>query len=173
METRQIKIGVISDTHFRSLSEGHTLIAELLEDEFADVDAIFHAGDMIHPDISILFSDVPFYAVRGNNDPPVTGVPQYRVIELSGYRIGLIHGWGNYDDMEHRMIEFFSDTRLDCLIYGHTHRPVCHEVGDMLVLNPGSAADRRHAPWHSVALLYIDDNIRGEIINIDANRQIV
>lgn len=173
MVAQQLKIGLISDTHFRSLAQGAKLIGALLEQHFADVDAILHAGDMIHPDISLLFADVPFYAVRGNNDPAIYGVPERRILEFGGYRIGLIHGWGNHADLEERMINNFSEDNLDCLVYGHSHCAVCHTIGDMLVINPGSTTDRRRSPCHSVALLYLGENLRGEIINIDATKQIV
>ncbi len=173
MVAKQLKIGVLSDTHFRSLAQGAKLIGGLLEQYFADVDMILHAGDMIHPDISLLFADVPFYAVRGNNDPAVNGVPECRIMALGGFRIGLIHGWGNYADLEERMIAYFAEDELDCLVYGHSHCAVCHEVDGMLVLNPGSTTDRRRSPCHSVAMLYLGDNLRGEIINIDATSQIV
>lgn len=167
MKVDEFKIGVISDTHFSSLAQGVDLIEDLCQGQFADVDAILHAGDMVHPDIALLFADKPFYAVRGNNDPVVDGVPLHRIIEFGGYTIGLIHGWGAISDLESRMIDYFSAVRLDCLIYGHSHQPVCHTVGDMLVMNPGSAAQRRAAPWHSVGVLNLGDKISGEIINID------
>lgn len=173
MEPKTLKIGVLSDTHFRTLAQGAKLIGELLDVHFADADVILHAGDMIHPDIGLLFADVPFYAVRGNNDPAVHGVPEYRIIELGGYRIGLIHGWGNYADLEQRMIAYCAGDNLDCLVYGHSHYAVCHKVGNILVINPGSTTDRRRSPCHSVAMLYLGDSLRGEIINIDAVSQIV
>ncbi|MDY0191730.1 MAG: YfcE family phosphodiesterase [Desulfuromonas sp.] len=111
--------------------------------------------------------------MRGNNDPVVYGVPEHRIVDIGGYRIGLVHGWGSYVDLEKRMIDYFSADRLDCLIYGHSHYPVCHDINGMLVLNPGSTTDMRRAPYHSVAMLYLDDNMRGEIINIDVAGQIV
>jgi hypothetical protein len=171
MKAKQLKLGVISDTHFNSLAQGTQLIGQLCRHEFADVDAVIHAGDMIHPDISMLFAPVPVYAVRGNNDPAVNGVPISRVLELGQQRIGIIHGWGMLDDLEQRMIEYFAADELTCLVYGHSHLPVCHTVGDLLVVNPGSASDRRMAPWHSVALLHIDgaeeNRVSAEIINIE------
>ncbi|MDY0189701.1 MAG: hypothetical protein RBR22_03115 [Desulfuromonas sp.] len=62
MLAKKFKVGVISDTHFHSLAQGKKLISRLMEQYFADVDAILHAGDMVHPDISLLFAGVPFYA---------------------------------------------------------------------------------------------------------------
>ncbi len=28
--------------------------------------------------------------------------------------------------------------KYDCIVYGHTHIPVCHTTGDTLFINPGS-----------------------------------
>lgn len=163
----QIKVGVLSDTHFHSISEGVDFIQYLLEHHFSDVDAILHAGDLVHPDVPLLFGEVPFFCVRGNMDSVDLIAPEQRVVEFAGYRIGLIHGWGDADDLEERLLSHCQSVKLDCLVYGHSHLPVCHMVDSILVMNPGSATDRRRAPWHSVGMLIIGDGIRGEIINID------
>ncbi|PLX97585.1 MAG: YfcE family phosphodiesterase [Desulfuromonas sp.] len=167
------KIAVVSDTHFNTLSEARNLIDRLSATCFLGVDAVIHAGDLVHPDLGLLFEPVPFYPVQGNMDIFQPGVPMQRILVLDGWRIGVVHGWGNRDDLEPRMIAHFADQQLDCLIYGHSHRPVCHRVGKMLVVNPGSAADKRQQPWHSVAVLYLEESLRGEIINVDALEQIV
>nr|WP_320051041.1 metallophosphoesterase family protein [uncultured Desulfuromonas sp.] len=162
------KIAVLSDTHFNSLDEAAGLIARLMSSCFAGVDAVIHAGDMVHPDLSLLFDGLPFYTVQGNMDVGHPHVPLQRIMTIESWRIGVVHGWGPRDDLEARMIEHFSAANLDCLIYGHSHVPVCHRVGDLLVVNPGSAADRRNAPWHSVAVLHVGETLDAEIINIDA-----
>lgn len=165
----QIKIGVLSDTHFHSVLEGANFIQTLMQHQFCDVDAILHAGDLVHPDVPLLFAEVPFYCVRGNMDSDDLIAPERRVIEFAGYRIGLIHGWGDVQGLERRLLNDCQAMELDCLVYGHSHLPVCHTVDSVLVMNPGSATDRRRAPWHSVGILTIDEGIRGEIINIDVN----
>lgn len=161
------KIGVISDTHFHSLADGAALIERLRGGCFRDVDAIIHAGDMVHPDVALLFAEVPFYPVLGNMDQASSEVPVKRIVEIDGWRIGVMHGWGTRHDLEPRVLAQFAGQRIDCLVYGHSHRPVCHWHDDLLIVNPGSAADRRQAPWHSVAILYLDKTLQGEIINID------
>ena len=165
--SKQIKVGVISDTHIRSLDEGAEFIQYLLSHHFAGVDAVLHAGDLVHPDLPLLFADRPFYCVKGNMDSVELDAPDQRIVEFGGYRIGLIHGWGDAVDLESRLLLHCQSVELDCLVYGHSHKPVCHKVGSVLVMNPGSATDRRRAPWHSIGMLYLDEEIRGEIINID------
>jgi predicted phosphodiesterase len=39
-------------------------------------------------------------------------------------------------------------------------------VGDVLFLNPGSPTDDRYAPYHSVAVLTVGDELTAEIVRI-------
>lgn len=163
-----MKIGVLSDTHLGALADAAELANYLMEGPFAGVDAILHAGDMVISEFMDCFYPIPCYAVRGNMDESVAGVPNKRVVGFEGKRIGLIHGWGPRSGLEKRVIEAFSDKRVDCLVYGHSHYPVCRQQGDLLLFNPGSPIDRRSAPKHTVGILTIDDNaIRGQIIALD------
>lgn len=166
------KIGIISDTHFATLAEGVALVERLRRSCFANVDAVIHCGDLVHPDTPLLFDDWPFYVVRGNMDIDSPHIPEQRILQLEGFNIAVIHGWGNAATLEQRLLNHFDGVSLDCLVYGHSHLPVCHRVGKLLVMNPGSAADRRCAPWHSVGILTLDESLYGEIINIDDNGQI-
>lgn len=50
--------------------------------------------------------------------------------------IGLTHGAQLGRDIELNMWNIFPE--VDCMIYGHTHRAVCHRQGGVLVVNPGS-----------------------------------
>ena len=59
-------------------------------------------------------------------DPFVAGVPVKKVIDIQGFIVGLIHGWGAPQGIEERIEGEFVDTTLDCLVYGHSHEPVCH-----------------------------------------------
>lgn len=162
------RIGVLSDTHLDSLADATDLAEFLLAGPFSGVDAILHAGDMVVPELVDCFHPIPCHAVRGNMDAPARGTPLKRVLGFEGWRIGLIHGWGSRSGLEKRVIEAFADKRIDCLVYGHSHYPVCVQRGDLLLFNPGSPIDRRSAPTHTVGLLTVDrDGIRGEIISLD------
>jgi len=162
-----MKIGVISDTHINSLVEGVELLELLDREVFYDAVAILHAGDVIHPDLIDCFVDRPVIGVRGNCDKASAGLPQQRICEYGGYRIGLIHGWGSPGGLIDNVISAFDNDRLNVLVFGHTHFPLCRQQGDLLLFNPGSATDRREAPFHSVGLLHFEDEVRGEIVNID------
>lgn len=162
-----MQVGVVSDTHFRSLREGVILFERLLQGPFADVELILHAGDVGAPQILDGFLEVPIVAVRGNTDLEDARLPAQRLLELESFRIGLIHGWGPVEGLEARVEKEFSEVRLDCLIYGHSHYPVCHQSHGLLLFNPGSPTDRRSAPYHSVGVLELGQSIVGHILPLD------
>ncbi len=162
-----MKIGVLSDTHINSYARNYEFLEKLNHAYFQDAEIILHAGDMVDPDILLGFGDKQVHAVRGNMDPPVAGMPERRILEIAGFRIGLIHGWGAPDGLEDRILKEFTGEHLDCLVYGHSHQPVCRRQEGVLLFNPGSPTDRRWAPYHSVGLLHLSDTIEGQIIRID------
>jgi len=165
-----LRIGILADTHLSADGEALGFLAALENTCFAGVDLILHAGDLVDPDIRHAFTRCPVLAVRGNMDPPAADLPEQRVVETGHVRIGLRHGWGAVCDLEDRLLETFRQEALDVLVYGHSHRPVCHWRNGILLFNPGSAADRRGMPYHSVGLLEIGDRIEGRIIPIDGWR---
>lgn len=162
-----MQVGVIADTHFRTLRDGLGLLEQLLQGPFAEVELILHAGDLGSTQILDGYLDVPLLAVRGNTDGEDARLPLQRLVELAGFRIGLIHGWGPVAGLESRVLKEFSAIPLDCLIYGHSHSPVCHRQGELLLFNPGSPTDRRSAPWHSVGLLDLGSTLTGRILALD------
>jgi predicted phosphodiesterase len=92
-------------------------------------------------------------------------VPVKRVIEVDGCRIGLIHGWGAAEGLVERVRQEFCDARLDALVFGHSHAPLCHREGGLLLFNPGSATDRRDMPYESIGVLEVADGlVQGRII---------
>lgn len=162
-----IRIGVLADTHLPDSTKAHGLLRSLVEDVFAPVDLILHAGDLVSPALLEAFYDYPFHAVRGNMDLASRGIPFKKVIPVGAFRIGLIHGWGPVAGLESRVQDEFAGSPIDCLVYGHSHRPACHKHNGMLFFNPGSATDKRSMDYHSVGLLEVADEIRGSIIRLD------
>lgn len=162
-----MKIGVLSDTHIVSLKEGSRLADFLLQGPFGDVEMILHAGDHVIPDFDSCFAGLKYYGVCGNMDRCDAFLPQKRIVEIGDVRIGMIHGWGPVNGIEERVMGSFSGDDIDVLIFGHSHQPVCRRVGSLLLLNPGSATDRRSAPFHSVALLDVGDEVTAEIVALD------
>ncbi|MDA3903672.1 MAG: metallophosphoesterase [Desulfuromusa sp.] len=162
-----MRVGVLSDTHIHSLDAGFELAQKLLNGPFSSVDAILHAGDHVHADLDSCFHSIPWYGVRGNMDSSDGMLPLQRIVKLGKIRIGLVHGWGVSTGIEKRVLSSFSESDIDVLVFGHSHRPVCRKVGPILLFNPGSPTDRRSAPFHTVGILHIASKVRGEIIRID------
>jgi len=164
-----IRVGVLSDTHLHGFATGGAVLEEIVARYFRGVEVILHAGDLVDPDVLLGLGDRTIYLVRGNLDPPQRNVPQRRIIEIGGYRIGLIHGWGPPDGVAAKVFDVFRGDRLDCLVFGHSHLPCCERREGVLLFNPGSPTDRRQAPWHSVGLLELGTTLEGRIINIDGD----
>ena len=116
-----LKLGIISDTHWSTLPQANAGAQKLLSGVFADVDAIIHAGDMVHPDLDMAFAPHDFYAVRGNMDPPSNSIPLKRILRFAGVNIGLIHGWGFGAAIESNALREFEVQDIDILVYGHSH----------------------------------------------------
>ena len=164
-----MKVGVLSDTHICRLEQAQQLAVRLLQGPFAKVDAILHAGDAVIADLENCFYPLPWYAVRGNMDQQLFDLPVSRVLNLAGIKVGLVHGWGDVDGIEQRVMAHFYGYDLAAIVFGHSHQPVCRKEGSLLLLNPGSATDRRNAPAHTVGILTIEEHkeISAEIIPLD------
>jgi putative phosphoesterase len=162
-----IRIGVLADTHLPATEDAQQYLRYLVDDVLAPVDMILHAGDLVVPELLDVFDGYSVHTVRGNMDPAMPGVPIKKIINVSGFTIGMIHGWGPPDGLEERILSEFSSVQLDCLVYGHSHSPVCHRRDGILFFNPGSSTDRRKMAYHSIGLLEIGDDLRGTIIRLD------
>jgi uncharacterized protein len=162
-----MKIGVLSDTHIGTLDTGMALAQKLMNGPFAEVEAILHAGDHVHPDLDSCFYPLPWYGVRGNMDRAQEALPTKRIVSFADRKIGMVHGWGSPHGIEGRVMDLFAGFSLDVLVFGHSHRPVCRKVGNILIFNPGSPTDRRAAPYHTVGILDLGTDVTGEIIRID------
>ncbi|MFC1834393.1 metallophosphoesterase family protein [Thermodesulfobacteriota bacterium] len=133
-----MKIGALSDTHLRS---PEPVLDHILDEIFVDADLILHAGDIVSYRVLQRLEESGVVAVCGNmDDYEVAGdIPQLRVLEAAGKRIGLIHGWGSKHGLEHRLINRFENPKPDLIVYGHTHIPFWGKVDGMVMFNPGSA----------------------------------
>lgn len=160
-------IGIISDTHILDIVDGYKLADQLMAGPFAAVSAIIHAGDHVHPDLNCCFSGLPFYSVCGNMDELSQERPHKRILSIADKRIGVVHGWGALGNIEQRVMHAFVADEVDVIVFGHSHLPLCRQIGSVLLLNPGSATDRRAAPFHSVALLNLSTDVTAEIISLD------
>ena len=151
-----MRIGVISDTHARTVDELPPAILQCL----TEVDLIVHAGDFTHRAVlDGLRAIGEVRAVCGNMDSDDLrgALPKQDLFVLEGKTIGLLHGWGPPWGIADRVRRVFADA--DVIIFGHSHVPWNELVEGTLLLNPGSGR-------HSYALLAIDEKIRAELIRV-------
>ena len=163
MDEKKIKIGVISDTH---LDDYDDKMRKSVAEYFSDVDMVLHAGDMIDLRVLKIFGGKEIRAVCGNmdNDSVREKFPDQLLFEIKGFKFLLIHGWGSPVDIEERISAGFKD--VNCIVYGHTHKPANHRKDGVLFFNPGSAVERYVASSRTIGILEIDKDIEGRIINI-------
>ncbi|MBW1729948.1 MAG: metallophosphoesterase family protein [Deltaproteobacteria bacterium] len=157
------RIGVISDTHLHRVTKE---FERLYEEYLADKDLIVHAGDIVSMDVVEFLSRKPLKVVSGNMDPVEVRkrLPSKEVIEIEGFRIGLIHGWGAAADLERRVLNEFRN--VDVIIYGHSHYPFNEVMEGVLMFNPGTATGYASAGFHSLGILDVEDTVKGEIIKL-------
>ncbi|MBV5317133.1 MAG: YfcE family phosphodiesterase [Desulfobulbaceae bacterium] len=159
-----IRAGVLSDTH---LIRPDNRFKTQIEQCFHACDVIIHAGDVTHPSVLEAFHGKTIYAVHGNmcDRGLQSRHPDQLLFTLNRFTIGLTHGAGLGQDIENALWNLFPDA--DCMIYGHTHNPVCHYHGKVLFLNPGSfqATSRYGAPG-TFAILEAGEELRASLFQI-------
>ena len=161
-----LKIGILSDTHLTRPTETFKKIVAAC---FHDTEIILHAGDLTDPAILTVFPGKEVHAVYGNMCSALAcqHLPPHKQITVGGFTIGLIHRAGNTYDFEQRLIEIFPEA--DCIVYGHTHRPVCHRLGGVLYINPGSFTGTGQAgTGGTFAILEVGETLQGRIYQIQA-----
>jgi putative phosphoesterase len=155
-----VTVGVVSDTHLPDF--GSTLPRALVEGlRQARVTQILHCGDHTSPLAEELLARIaPVVAVAGNCDGPglVERWGYQRTVTIGGVRVGLVHGHaGRGRDTPSRAQGTFDRDRVDVVCFGHSHQPLIERRGSVLLVNPGSPADKRRERQYSFALLMIRD----------------
>lgn len=111
----------------------------------------------------------PVEAVYGNMDEPALreSLPEERIVEVGGARIGVVHIPGPTAGREARLAARFSG--CDAVVYGHTHLPQVARLGagGVWILNPGSPTELRRGPVHSMLVLDVEGGeIRPELVTL-------
>ena len=156
-----MRIGVLADTH-NELDRTKSAIEALRE---AGAQVVIHCGDLAAPFILEACAELPCYFVFGNHD--ADNVPYLRhaaencgavclgwgaVIELSGKRIGVVHGHMRSD------VQRVLADNPEYLLSGHAHYPVDRRDGPLRRINPGAL---HRAEKFTVALLNLEtDELR-------------
>jgi uncharacterized protein len=138
--------------------------------ELAAADLIVHAGDVVTLSVlEQLRGLAPVEAVYGNMDEPALrrSLPEERVVEVAGARIGVVHIPGPAAGREARLAARFPG--CEAVVYGHTHMPQAARLGaeGVWILNPGSPTERRRGPVHSMLVLDVEGGeIRPQLVTL-------
>lgn len=149
-------VGLISDTH---ITQKRGKLSEKIVKEFNGVDLILHAGDITTYDVlNDLKKIAPVVAVLGNNDK--LDLNKHEIIEIADKTILLVHG-DKIKDLPALGLKYGADI----VVSGHTHKPSCERIDNMLLINPGSS-NRPIESNASIALLKINDEVDVEFIDL-------
>jgi uncharacterized protein len=114
-----------------------------------------HAGNFVTRTIyhELAALGPPVVTVHGNQDDAELRalLPETRVVDVAGIRIGLIHDAGPAKGRLNRMRRRFAD--CDAVVFGHSHIPLYDTDDDgFQIFNPASPTDRRRQPEHTMGL---------------------
>jgi len=157
-------IGVLSDTHVPGRAKS---IPKEIFHGFTGVDMIIHAGDICEEYVlNELELIAPVKAVAGNMDSwdLHKRIPRKQILDLVGYKIGIIHGDGDEGNTMQRVFDAFKDDKVDCIVFGHSHQAFNSLSGDVLLFNPGSPTNKRRSKYFSYGLLQIGETIEAKIV---------
>lgn len=163
---KKVKLGVLSDSHTRKISDLPKKFIDLLK----DVDLVIHAGDYDGKElIDYLKSFGTFKGVHGNMDSKEIKdqLPSKLIFEINTFKIGVTHPQegGPPFGIENRLKKKFN--KLDLIIFGHTHTPKKEFIDGILYFNPGSATGKWPARHKTFGIIEIEENITGKIIKLD------
>jgi putative phosphoesterase len=159
-----LTIGLISDTHI--FERGDRWVPDPVVALFHRyrVGLIAHLGDVTsHRTLDQLGEIAPVLAVRGNNDlDDMADLPMRRELRVGTHRILMVHGHGGASAYA---VASSAVAGYDCVLFGHSHKPLIERIGGTLLVNPGSPTDRRFNPHFGVGILHVGvERIEAEVI---------
>jgi putative phosphoesterase len=154
------RVGLVSDTHGWLDPRVHVALAGELP-----LDGIVHAGDIGHAGVidELELLAPPVMAVRGNCDySSIPGLPEALLARrtVAGKTVLVIH---DLKELPPRTAD------ADVIVCGHSHVPSIRWRDGMLVVNPGSATQRRRQASCTVGVLEIkaDGGVSARILELD------
>lgn len=114
--------------------------------------------------------------ITEKNTKWLSGLPTQRIFELGGLNWILCHGspWDieEYIYPDRSDFESFAKIETDIVVMGHTHIPMLHRAGNVLLVNPGSCGQPRdYNPLASYAVVETetrDVEIRRVLYDVNA-----
>lgn len=148
------RVAVIADTH---LPRGSRRLPEGCVERLRAADLVLHAGDFVTFAVleELRALGPPVHAVHGNVDDADlrSALSARAVVEVDGWRVGLVHDGGRRTGRHARLVAAFPDCAA--VVYGHTHMPEVERVDTRWMLNPGSPTERRRSPAPSMLELRV------------------
>lgn len=151
-----LTIGVIADTHLYA-RRGTDLPAPVLGlFRRAGVGLLVHLGDANTRDVLEQLGEIaPLLSVVGNNDDNELQfiLPQSLRFTVGPFSFGAIHGHGGRSARDVVKRRFAG--KVDCALFGHSHKPLIERVNETVLFNPGSATERRWSEHFGVGLITV------------------
>ncbi len=149
-----MKILLMSDSHMLSGMQ------EIITFEKADL--VLHLGDSQFLQNNSEMQNID-YKVRGNCD--FEHYPEEEHIKIDNKKWLLMHGHQVYNANNLYDVAYYAEAQgADVVCYGHTHIAVFEQIGNVLVVNPGSFARSRSSLPNSY--MTIDtDTYQAKLIN--------
>lgn len=138
-----VRLGVVADTH----SAPHPRTKELLR--ALSPSAILHAGDIGEEKVLADLAQVaPVFAVRGNIDARMPGVPDVMLLDFEraetfARRVLMTHIAVNGPVLRADAARLARAEKASLVVCGHSHVPFIGRDRDVYVFNPGSIGPRR------------------------------
>src|SRR3954453_7327393 len=130
-QDRGVRLAIISDTH---LPRGARRIPDACLERLRAADLILHAGALVA--VSVLAElealGPPVAAVHGNIDEPALRerLPERRVVQAAGARIGMVHDAGPAAGRLERQRAAFAAEGCAAVVFGHSHIPLHEATAD-------------------------------------------
>ncbi len=176
-----MKIGVIADTH---IPDRLASLPPRVEEIFQGLDIILHAGDICTLETLHQLEEKLTITMAVAGDSDEEELKQYldeqKVVKFGESSIGMIHGHGGesrlrWRSLARKLLRSSSQEELykyvlsqfegvNCIVFGHSHRPYVKMRDGVLLFNPGAVAP---APGvrPSVGMLDVSENtISGRIV---------
>ena len=154
-----MKIGLISDTHIPNRAKN---LPQSFVDWFVEekVEMIIHCGDVTDKRLLEFLKEIAdVKVVRGNTD--YYDFPRELFLDAEGWKLYVFHSSEVYPRGDvYKLYKIGSEKNADIVVFGHTHIPLFTKVGDIFLLNPGSAtgvwSGEIDNPPKSAAILELD-----------------
>lgn len=153
-----MKIGVISDTH--------DFLDPRVQELFAGVDHILHAGDIGTVWITFQLEQIaPVTAVYGNTDNGLS-FKETELVALSGQKF-LVHHIVNPSALDEKLRRRIAKDKPQFVVFGHTHKPFDETLNGVRYFNPGYAGRPRFNQPRSIAILHVNGTgVEAEMISL-------